>query len=166
MKVIVFTLRDVEFGAVIEVVKEVAKAKQILRMKKQPRFASGAIELRDGVIPVVDLRKRFEYKIEPAKKISVIIIEEKENFGIVVDRVKGILNIQPGSIDSVPEAIVNSELERFFRGIGKIDSRLVIIIDPSKILSKDELKKLWHFKRRVLKNRSDAERMSSEDYGK
>jgi purine-binding chemotaxis protein CheW len=113
-----------------------------------PQFIEGVINLRGTIIPVVDLRRRFAVKAaqdDPRKARMMITrgalregaVRNKALLGLVVDGVSEVLHLSPDQIDRAPEAATGRNAD-FIAGMGKLGDRLIILIDLSKILSRQE----------------------------
>jgi purine-binding chemotaxis protein CheW len=104
----------------------------------------GVINLRGAVLPVVDLAARFsERAAEITRRTCIVIVEvklrgEARDVGMIVDAVNAVLDIPSSEIEPAPSmgAMVRSE---FISGMGKIDGRFVIILNPERVLSESEL---------------------------
>jgi len=141
-QLILFTLGKGSYGIPIENVFEIKKMEDITVVPKAPKFIEGVINLRGNIIPVVDLRKRFGMeKIDFSKKTKIVIVEfGKRQFGLIVDSVAEVLTISSDQIDSNLPSISGLKSE-FLEGIGKFETKLIIILDISKILqSKEDIK--------------------------
>jgi purine-binding chemotaxis protein CheW len=134
---VTFHLAAEEFGIAIERVQEIIRVGQITGVPNAPEFISGVINLRGRIIPVLDLRKRLSLPEAAITKSSRIMVVETGNkvLGLLVDRVSQVLRLPHASVDAPPEDIDASL--GFVRGIGKIDSRLVMIMELDRVLAKD-----------------------------
>lgn len=139
MQLILFSLGKGHYGIPINNVFEIKKMEEITIVPKSPKFIEGVINLRGNVIPVVDLRKRFGMdKIEFTKKTKIIIVEvRKRQFGLIVDAVAEVVTLAHDQIE--PTLPTSSGLKaEFIQGIGKLEDKLVIILEISRILSSEE----------------------------
>ena len=138
---VVFNLDKEEFGIDIMNVKEIIPYQESIQIPKSPDFIEGIINYRGNVIPIINLRKRFNLDIGDMTKdtrIIVISLEEKE-IGFVVDEASQTLRLNEEQIDPTPDVISDVD-RRYIIGVGKVDeSRLVIILDLEKILSDEEI---------------------------
>jgi purine-binding chemotaxis protein CheW len=135
-----FFLNDEEYAMAVSAVQEIAALTAITRVPHLPDFIKGVINLRGTIIPVIDLKLKFGMPVPPYGNHSCVIVTEYSRgvFGIIVDTVSDILMIPPEGISPTPGFGVKVRTD-FIRGMGKIDNRLVIILDIEKVLSDQEL---------------------------
>ena len=112
---------------------------QITKMPNTPEFIEGVINLRGRVIPVLDLRVKLGMpRIEHDKNTRIIVVELKgKTIGFIVDEVSEVLRI-PKSITEAPPEMVGGVNSDFITSIGKLDDRLLILLDLEKILTTTE----------------------------
>lgn len=138
---VLFNLDKEEFGIDIMNVKEIIPYQESIQIPNTPDFIDGVINYRGNVIPVVNLRKRFNLGFGDLTKdtrIIVISLEEKE-IGFVVDEASQTLRLNEEQIDPTPDIISDVD-RRYMIGVGKVDkSRLIILLDLEKILSNKEI---------------------------
>ncbi len=142
-KYLTFGLANEEYGLEILKVREINGMMDITAVPKTPRFVKGVINLRGKVIPVVDLRLKFtmsEAEYTDATCIIVVDVDGVE-MGIIVDRVSEVLDIPGENIEDSPSFGVNNNIE-FILGMGKVGSRVTILLDITKVLACDEIRQL------------------------
>ncbi len=142
-QLIVFKLEDEEYAMDILQAKEIIVREEVTKVPNVPEFVEGLINLRGDIIPVIDLKKRFN--VESKKKGSnIIIVEvEKESFvGIIVDGVSEIIRVPKKEIKPVPQVLTSLISAKYLTGVITIDKKIILIIDVKKILSPKELEKL------------------------
>lgn len=128
----------------IKQVREVLEFSEITKVPRMPEFMRGVINLRGGVVPVVDLRLKFGMtKTEKAKDTCIIIIDlviEGENtlLGTLADSVLEVMTMEPSQISAPPKIGTRLDTE-FIRGMGKKNDEFVIIIDIDKVFSFDDM---------------------------
>jgi purine-binding chemotaxis protein CheW len=139
LQLVTFSIGEEEFGVEILKVQEIIRMLEITRVPKAPDFVEGVINLRGKVIPVIDLRLRFGLKAkEHDKKTRIIVIEINQMIvGFVVDSVSEVLRIPAGTIEPPPPVISGLDSE-YISGVGKLDDRLLIMLDLNRLLSKEE----------------------------
>ena len=110
---------------------------ELTRVPRSPDFVEGVINLRGRVIPVLDLRKRFGLPdAEDTSATRIIVVEvEGVTVGLKVDGVSEVLRINADTVEPPPALVTNIESD-YIKGVGKLDNRLLILLDVSKILSK------------------------------
>lgn len=137
-KFVVFKLENEEYGIDILRVKEIKEVLNITRVPKAAPFVKGVINLRGEVIPIVDLRKKFNLpkaeNIEKKNSRIIFISMDEMNVGLMVDTSSEVLEINNEAIEEAPSAIGNIE-QSYINGIGKVDQRLIILLDVAKILN-------------------------------
>ena len=142
-KFLTFLLGDEEYGLEILRVREIIGIMAITAVPRMPDYVRGVINLRGRVIPVVDLRVKFSLeRIEDTKETCIIVVDLGEILmGIVVDRVSEVLDIAESNIEEAPAFGVNVDTE-FILGMGKVQERVVILLDIRKVLSVGEISML------------------------
>jgi purine-binding chemotaxis protein CheW len=143
LQLVSFKIGNEEFGINILIVQEIIKTVQITKIPNSPSFVEGIINLRGKVIPVIDLRVRLNLEKKPQDKDTRIIVLEinSKTIGFIVDEVNEVLRI-PKSITEPPPEMVTGLNSEFITAIGKLDDRLITLIDLEKILSTDEKSQL------------------------
>ncbi|SCL83016.1 chemotaxis protein CheW [Sporanaerobacter sp. PP17-6a] len=133
-KYVIFKLIDEYYGLDIENVISVEKMQEFTRIPNAPSYVRGVINLRGEVIPVIDLREKLGLELKSTdENTRIIIVSESEiNLGIIVDSSSEVLEIQRSLIDK-PLAS-EEESNNYLKGIGKVDGRLIIIIDLEKLI--------------------------------
>jgi purine-binding chemotaxis protein CheW len=131
------------FGVPIGLVHEIVRVPEITAVPDSPGYVEGVINLRGKIVSVVDLRKRFgEREITSHKKNRILVTEvEGKMVGLIVDAASEVLKIPDNEIELPPSVFEEGELN-YVTGVGKLQGRLVILIDLSKILQKGELRRL------------------------
>ncbi len=129
--VLAFKLDKEEYGLDVGVVQEIVRIKDITRVPKAPHFIRGVINLRGDVIPVIDLRRLFhlgETEINARYRIIVLNIMEKR-FGIIVDDVSEVIRFSKDQIEMTPATVSDTIDSAYIRGVGKVGSRLIILLN-------------------------------------
>lgn len=142
MQFVSFLLEEVEFGINILSVHEILRMPEITRLPNTPDFIKGVINLRGNVIPIVDVRIRFDF---PSGQITdltrVIVVETGEKLvGLLVDNVYQVVRLPEGNIDP-PSDLIEGVSEEFITGIGRMRDRLIVILNLDNILFSDEGRK-------------------------
>ncbi|MEW6702200.1 MAG: chemotaxis protein CheW [Bacteroidota bacterium] len=143
LQLVSFKIANEEFGVDILNVQEINKMTQITKVPNAPAFVEGVINLRGRVIPIIDLRTRLQLeKKEHDKDTRIIVVDiEKSTVGFIVDAVNEVLRI-PVSITEAPPEIVSGIDSEFIKSVGKLEDRLLILIDLNKVLSNSDKKEL------------------------
>lgn len=142
LQVTVFRFAKEEYALPITKVKSIIKLLPITKMPNAPLFMEGIINLRGEIIPIVDLRPRFNLSIQPATDESRIIIVDinQQMAGIIVDCVDEVIRAPMDDID-LPPATARLDTT-YITGICKYNLRLITLLDIDKVLTQDEVKDL------------------------
>ena len=143
-QLVIFRLTGEEFGLEIGQVREIIRMQDVTPMPKAPQFIEGVINLRGQIIAVMDLTKRFGLKkTDRTEKTRIVVTEVKDKtVGLIVDEVPEVLRISEDAIDPTPEMIESQINSEFIRGVGKLEERLIILLDVDKIMSSEEIKQV------------------------
>lgn len=139
LQLVTFNIGDEEFGVDILHVKEIIRMMEITKVPKSPEFVDGVINLRGNVVPIIDLRKRFSMlSKEHDKNTRISVVELGDTVvGFVVDSVHEVLRIPSDTVEPPPPVVAGIDAE-YIRGVGKLDDRLLILLDLQKLLSPEE----------------------------
>jgi purine-binding chemotaxis protein CheW len=120
-------------------IKEIIRPQKLTPIPKAPSFIEGVINLRGVVIPVADLRKRFDQPISEANRKNRIVICSLSGriIGLMVDEVTEVKRFGRSEIAPAPQFIDGPEAN-YFLGVARHDEDLVMLIDLEKVLSSDE----------------------------
>jgi len=127
---VTFKLGNEEYGIEIGSVQEIIRAADITPVPGAPAHVRGVINIRGKIIPVVDLAKRFRLsgaETDDAQRIVVVELGEKR-LGMLVDSVSQVIKVPSGIVEDLPEEASSLD-DHFIKGIGKLDDRLIIILD-------------------------------------
>ncbi|HRK77581.1 MAG TPA: chemotaxis protein CheW [Thiobacillus sp.] len=139
-----FMLGGETFAIGILAIKEIIEYGNLTEVPMMPDYIRGVINLRGSVVPVVDLSTRFGRKrTELSRRTCIVIIEvasdqETQVVGVVVDAVNEVLEIPQDQIEPPPAFGAKIRTD-FIRGMGKVDSKFVIILNVDNVLSIDDL---------------------------
>ena len=138
LQVVSFRVGNEEFGLDILRVHEIIRLQELTRVPNSPEFVDGVINLRGKVIPVIALRKRFGLPEQPHDKETRIVVLEIQNMvlGFIVDSVSEVVRIHATTVVPPPRL---GEIEReFVSGVGKLQDRLLILLDVDQIMDAQE----------------------------
>ena len=130
LHLVTFKLGREEYGVDIHQVQEIIRAADITPVPGAAGHVRGVINLRGKIIPVVDLRQRFglpEGDESDARRIVVVELGEKR-LGMLVDSVSQVIKLSSAVVEEMPEEATATG-ENYIRGMGKLDSRLILILD-------------------------------------
>ena len=140
LQLVSFKIGDEEFGVDILSVQEINRMSQITKVPNTPEFIEGVINLRGRIVPVIDLRVKLGMvRKDHGKDTRIVVVELKgKTMGFIVDEVNEVLRISKDITEAPPDIVggVNSE---YITSIGKLDDRLLILLDLEKILSFSEM---------------------------
>jgi purine-binding chemotaxis protein CheW len=138
-QVVVLELAGEAYGVEIGRVEEIIRMQPITRIPNGPAFIEGVTNLRGRVIPVLDLRKRFGLPSLEATRRSRIVVGElgEHTVGLVVDGVSEVLLVGSDAVEP-PSTLVTSADSAFLRGVAKLEERLILLLDLSRILTRAE----------------------------
>ena len=138
-QLVIFELGVEHFGIDIASVEGINKMLDITKIPQAPSYMLGITNLRGSVLPVLDLQKRFGMKAEEHTNETRIVVANMDGVkvGMVVSAVSEVLTIEESVIEPPPPMVSNINSE-FIIGVAKIDKRLVILLDLTKVLTADE----------------------------
>ena len=135
-----FTLGQEEYGIDIQKVSEIRSYETPTRIANAPEFVKGVINLRGIIVPIVDMRIKFNLGTPSYDQFTVVIILNIGHrvVGMVVDRVSDVTTLTPEQIKPAPEigSAMNTD---HITGLGTIDERMLILIDIDKLMSSAEM---------------------------
>lgn len=143
IQLVTFKIADEEFGVDILKVQEIIRMMPITKVPNAPPFVEGVINLRGKVIPVIDMRKRFGMPSsthDSQTRIKVMDLQGQV-VGFVVDAVSEVLRIKESTVEPPPPVVAGVGSE-YMRGVGKLQDRLLILLDLDKLLTESELETL------------------------
>ena len=139
-----FKLDNEVFALDVATVREVLDFTAVARIPRTPDFMRGVINLRGSVVPVVDLRLAFGISAtEKTVSTCIIVVEvllegEKTIIGALADSVEEVIDLEPEHIQPAPRMGTAIRTE-FIRGMGKRDSRFLMILDIDRVFSGEQL---------------------------
>lgn len=142
-----FILLDEEYCIEILKVKEIMGIQEITKVPQTPEYIKGVINLRGQIIPIIDLRLKFEFPYqEYTDRTCIVVVElmfnnEKTFMGIVVDTINEVLSVPGENISKVPylNAKINTD---YIMGIAEVKSEVKIMLDIDKVLTENEFVQL------------------------
>lgn len=139
-KLLTFLLGKQEYGIQILEAREVVGMMHIDPVPQTPDFMKGVINLRGKIIPVIDLREKFQMEAkEGSKETCIVVVDIKGKMtGVIVDFLSGVVTIEKENFEESPELGSNIKTD-FIIGMAKLEKRVIIILDMGKILSNEEL---------------------------
>ena len=138
LQLVTFRLANEEYGLPITKVREINRVVPVTKLPQTPSFVEGIINLRGRIIPVIDLRKRFVMPVTPHDDDTRIIIVDISGqiVGVIVDAVTEVVRLNTANIEPAPLTVAVDA--QYVEGVGKIDDRLIILLDIDKVLTNKE----------------------------
>lgn len=136
-------LAEEEYGIDILAVREIRGWTPVTRIPQAPQYVLGVLNLRGAIVPVLDLRLRFGLSREAynATTVTVIITVAGRLFGIVVDAVSDVLDIEDTHLRPVPDMGTAVDTE-YLKGLTSIGERMVLLLDADKLLQPQDVQLL------------------------
>lgn len=140
-QLVVFKLAGEIYGVNISLVNTIIRMQDITQIPNTNRFIEGVINLRGSIIPVINLRSRFNLPEADATKASRIVVVEAggQLIGMTVDAVAETMRFSAHDIEP-PSPVIASIDAEYLRGVGKSGDQLVILLDLDKVLVSSTLK--------------------------
>ena len=143
-KYLTFFLDSQLFGVPISDVVQIIGMQEITPVPDSPVYAKGVINLRGSIIPLIDIRLRFgKPELEYNDRTCIIVTKLEEAYiGFLVDSVNEVSVIEEENISSTPTVISGNSANTYVTGIGRLHGKVVLLVDPIKILNNDEIKQV------------------------
>jgi len=144
MQNLTFKLGEEVFAVDVAQVREVLELTKITKVPRTPEFMKGVINVRGSVVPVVDMRLKFGMsKIEDTVDTCIIVMEvsldgETTVLGALADSVQEVIDLEPDQIEPPPRIGTHLNTE-FIKGMGKLDTQFIIILDIDRVFNADEI---------------------------
>lgn len=138
-KYLSFEVKNEMYAMEILDVKEIIAMMRFTQVPKMPNFVKGVINLRGIIIPIIDMRLKFEMpELEYTDRTSIIIgIIDEDYVGFVVDRTADVLNINPEEMSPPPKFGTAIDTQ-FLKSMAKTQNGVVMVVDIKKIFTEDE----------------------------
>ena len=144
IQLVIFQLGGEEFGVDIMQVQEIIRMPETTRIPQSPDYVKGIINLRGRVIVVINLDQRFGTDSKEIYDDSRIIVAEVAEtvMGMVVNSVSEVMRLPKSNLESAPDMITSKINADYIKGVGKLDDRLLILLDLEKVLSEKEIEQV------------------------
>ena len=135
-----FRLDGLDYGIPIHQVQEIRGWTKVTPLPNSPRYIRGVLNLRGTIVPIIDLRLRFNLQEVPYDAVTVIVVINVGGrlAGIVVDAVSDVINLNPEERRSAPEFEGHAN-RQFVQGLTQVEDKLLVLIDVDKLVSHDTL---------------------------
>ena len=143
LQLVTFEVAGEEFAVDILAVQEINRMMDLTRVPQSPPEVEGVINLRGKIIPVLDLRKRFSFGVgEKSDQNRIIVVEVHGRvLGFIVDRVHEVLRISREIVEPAPAMVCSIDSD-FIAGVGKLEDRLLILLDLGRLFNEEAANKL------------------------
>jgi len=131
-----FFLAGEEYAVDVRMVQEIIRVTEITQVPRAPQFIKGVINLRGRIIPVVDLKRKLGLgDVEVTKHARIVVVKLRDRLiGLLVDGASQVLKVPLSAIDAAPDEVSDIEAGAI-RGVAKLQDRLIILMDLTKILT-------------------------------
>ncbi|HEY7511206.1 MAG TPA: chemotaxis protein CheW [Vicinamibacteria bacterium] len=131
-----FFLAGEEYGVDVRLVQEIIRLAEITQVPRAPQFVKGVINLRGRIIPVIDLKRKLGLgAVEPSREARIVVVRVRERLmGLLVDGASQVLKVPVSLIEAAPDEVVEIDAS-YIRGVAKLETRLIILVDLPKVLS-------------------------------
>lgn len=139
-----FLVAGDEYAVGILQVREIIQYPTVTRVPRTPAWVRGAINLRGTVVPVVDLAVKFGLPPSDLGRSACIVLAEVKVdgepmvMGMIADAVRQVVDLPAGSVQPPPSFGTRVKLD-YLQGMGRVDERMVLLLDVDRVLSADEL---------------------------
>ena len=140
-----FTLGPEEYGIDILKVQEIRGYDAVTTIANTPSFIKGVINLRGIIVPIVDMRIKFNLENVTYDQLTVVIILNLESrvVGMVVDGVSDVIALTPEQIKDAPQFGATLDT-KYLMGLGTVDDRMLILVDIEKLMSSHDMELMDH----------------------
>ncbi len=144
VQVVLFKLDNEEYGIEINQVKEIINLCEVTPLPELNSTVEGIINLRGEIIPIVNLKKRLGLQNHgyPAEARIVVIEVDKQLLGLKVDAAVDVLHLDVKRIKNLPDIFLQVEKQNLLAGVGRLDERLIVLLDLGKIMSSQDVQEI------------------------
>ena len=139
-KYLTFLIEKQYYGFPIKDVIEIIEVQEVTTVPEFPSYVKGIINLRGRIIPIIDVRLRFhKEEVGYTERTCIIVVNITGiDIGFIVDTVDEVIDIDQENI-SGPPMITSDRSTRYITGVGKINNRIILLLDANKMLNEEEL---------------------------
>ncbi len=137
---ITFSIGEEEYGVDITLVQEIIRYVKPTMVYNSDPVIKGVTNFRGRVIPVIDMRRKFNLPEKEYDSYTVVVVIEVDGktMGLLVDRVLDITSFTEETLQAVDQEFAEEVKTQYLSYMGKADNRIVMILEPTKILRSDE----------------------------
>lgn len=138
---LVFNIRSQEFGIQAMRIQEICPKLVITKIPNMPPYVEGIVNLRGGLVSIIDFGKKFRFEPKEYDDDTRIIMVEYGGYpiGIIVDSVEEVIKIPNEKVQGLPAVITASVSQEHITGVGMLENRMIILLDVDEILTKTDL---------------------------
>lgn len=135
-----FSVSNELFGIELTHVHEILRPVFITRIPNVEEFILGVINLRGEIIPILDLKKKFDQEFTPISHDTRIVVLEYESkrFGMLVEEVRQVIKIIKSSISAINDVATSASFNHMIDYVGRCEDKLVLILEMEKLMDEDE----------------------------
>ena len=139
INLVTFKLGNNEYAIDIMQAKEIIKMEKITLIPNAPDYVEGVINLRGNIIPIVDLKKRFNLdENEEEKNTGIIIVKiDDVDMGIIIDAISKVVSIATSNIQP-PPPMLSGIGQKYIKGVAKLEDKLLVVLDLEKLIVGDD----------------------------
>ena len=140
LEYLAFTLGQEEYGVSIQKVQELRGYDAVTQIANAPEFIKGVVNLRGIIVPIIDMRIKFNLGTPTYDQFTVVVILNINSrvVGMVVDSVSDVITLTPEQIKPAPEMGTAFNTD-YLIGLGTLDERMLILVDIDKLMSSSEM---------------------------
>ncbi|CAN7695857.1 chemotaxis protein CheW [Pseudoduganella sp. LjRoot289] len=140
LEFLAFTLGEEEYGVDIQKVQELRGYEAVTRIANAPEFIKGVVNLRGIIVPIIDMRIKFNLGTPTYDQFTVVIILNIDGrlMGMVVDSVSDVITLTAEQVKPAPEMGALPDTD-YLIGLGAVEERMLILVDIDKLMSSDEV---------------------------
>lgn len=140
LEALAFKLGNEEYGIKILKVQEIRGYESVTRIASAPEHVKGVVNLRGTIVPIVDMRIKFNLGTPTYNEFTVVIILNIQDrvVGMVVDSVSDVISLTAEQIKPAPDmgGALNTD---YLIGLGTVEERMIILVDIDRLMSADEM---------------------------
>lgn len=147
-KYLTFALGQEFYGIAVLRIREIIRMLDITAVPQMPKYVKGVINLRGKVIPIVDLRVKFDLsKVENTERTCIVVVQvthgngNRTQMGLVVDAVEEVVNLAEADIENTPDFGSTLDTE-YILGMAKVKGSVKTLLDIDKVVAADQLRRV------------------------
>ncbi len=139
---VTFQIEEEEYGIDIMLVQEITRYNKPTRVYNSNPSVKGVVNFRGKVIPILDMRHKFNIPEQEYDQFTVVIIVENKGktMGMIVDRVSDIMSFNPEDIQTMDQEFADDIKAEHVKAMAKAGEKIVMLLDPDRLMTFDEIK--------------------------